>query len=142
MEILNLILPIFGVLLTGTVFGHLKILPEHTADILVQFAFQVAIPALLILAIAQEEVDRLFDLPYIAALGGSILLLYILILLGALYWKNEKLGAATMLANQYGQRVEPVADTISVTTIVSIATMFLWLMALSHLFPAVFHGAQ
>ncbi len=35
LEILNLILPIFGVLLTGMVFAHLKILPEHTADILV-----------------------------------------------------------------------------------------------------------
>lgn len=37
LEILQLILPIFGVLLTGIVFAHLKILSEHTADIAVQY---------------------------------------------------------------------------------------------------------
>ena len=98
MEILGLVLPIFGVLLTGMAFAHFKILPEHTADILVQFAFKVTIPALLIIVIAQEPVDRLFDPPFIAAFGGGVLALYLLILMGALFWKGEKLGPATMFA--------------------------------------------
>ena len=98
MEILGLVLPIFGVLLTGLFFAHFKLLPDHTAEILIQFAFKVAIPALLIIVLAQEDVGRLFDLPFIAALGGSVLALYLLILLGALFWKSQKLGPATMLA--------------------------------------------
>ena len=98
MEILGLVLPIFGVLLTGLFFAHFKLLPDHTAEILIQFAFKVTIPALLIIVLAQEDVDRLFDLPFIAALGGSVIALYLLILLGALFWKGQKLGPATMLA--------------------------------------------
>ena len=98
MEILGLVLPIFGVLLTGLFFAHFKLLPDHTAEILIQFAFKVAIPALLIIVIAQEDVDRLFNLPFIAALGGACLALYLLILLGGLFFRGQKLGPATMLA--------------------------------------------
>jgi len=98
MEVLGLVLPIFGVLLTGLVFARLKILPEHTSDILVQFVFYVTIPALLIIVLAQEDIDGLLDLPFIAALGGAIFALYLIILLGALFWKGKELGSATMLA--------------------------------------------
>lgn len=98
MEILTLVLPVFGILITGFVFAHLNILPEHTAEVLVQFAFQVAIPALLIVVIAQENIENLFNLPFIAAYGGPILAVYVLILLGAHYWRGQHLGPATMLA--------------------------------------------
>lgn len=98
MEVLSLILPIFALLVTGFIFAKLKILPEHTAEVLIQFAFHVAVPALLIGVIAQEDAEKLLNLPYIAALGGGIAAFYLAILLGALYVWKQNLGPATMLA--------------------------------------------
>lgn len=98
MEVLSLILPIFALLVTGFIFAQLNILPEHTAEVLIQFAFHVAVPALLIGVIAQEDAEKLLNLPYIAALGGGIAAMYLVILLGALYVWRQNLGPATMLA--------------------------------------------
>ena len=98
MEVLSLILPIFALLVTGFIFAQLNILPEHTAEVLIQFAFHVAVPALLIGVIAQEDAEKLLNLPYIAALGGGIAAMYLAILLGALYVWKQNLGPATMLA--------------------------------------------
>ena len=98
MEVLSLILPIFALLVTGFIFAQLNILPEHTAEVLIQFAFHVAVPALLIGVIAQEDAEKLLNLPYIAALGGGIAAMYLAILLGALYAWKQNLGPATMLA--------------------------------------------
>jgi len=97
-EVLSLILPIFALLVTGFIFAQLNILPEHTAEVLIQFAFHVAVPALLIGVIAQEDAEKLLNLPYIAALGGGIAAMYLAILLGALYVWKQNLGPATMLA--------------------------------------------
>ena len=97
MEVLSLILPIFALLVTGFIFAQLNILPEHTAEVLIQFAFHVAVPALLIGVIAQEDAEKLLNLPYIAALGGGIAAMYLAILLGALYVWKQNLGPATML---------------------------------------------
>ena len=98
MEVLSLILPIFALLVTGFIFAQLNILPEHTAEVLIQFAFHVAVPALLIGVIAQEDAEKLLNLPYIAALGGGIAAMYLAVLLGALYVWKQNLGPATMLA--------------------------------------------
>ncbi len=98
MEVLDLVLPIFAVMVTGVIVGHTKILPERTADILIKFVFYIAIPALLFMVIGQEKASSLFNPPFLAVLGGGFIAAYAIILLGAIYWRGWKLGAATMLA--------------------------------------------
>lgn len=98
MEVLSLILPIFALLVTGFIFAQQKILPEHTAEVLIQFAYHVAVPALLIGVIAQEPAGKLLNVPYIAALGGGIAVIYLAILLGTHYVWKWNLGPSTMLA--------------------------------------------
>jgi malonate transporter and related proteins len=97
-EVLSLILPIFALLVTGFIFARQKILPEHTAEVLIQFAYHVAVPALLIGVIAQEPAGKLLNVPYIAALGGGIAVIYVALLLGAHYGWKWNLGRSTMLA--------------------------------------------
>lgn len=97
MEILELLLPIFAIFLTGMIFAHFKILPESAGDMLIQFAFWVAIPALLFLIISQESIDRLFNAAFYVSYAGGTLIIFLLILFGALYWRKMSLGDATML---------------------------------------------
>ena len=58
MEVVELIFPVFAVIVTGYLFSRLKLLPDSVGDSLIQFLFYVAIPALLFVVIAQEETRR------------------------------------------------------------------------------------
>ncbi len=98
MEVINLILPVFAVVVTGYLFARFGILPETLGGALIQFVYYVAIPALLFVVIAQEQIDSLLNWPFIAAYGGVVAVLFVLILLGSLFWRNMALGSATMLA--------------------------------------------
>jgi len=98
MEVLSLILPVFAVMITGYVFVRLGLLPEEISGALIQFIFYVSIPALLFLLIAQEEIETLFNWPFIITFGGVTFVLFAGILLGSLYLRKSSLGPATMLA--------------------------------------------
>ena len=98
MEILNVIIPIFAIIVTGTIVAHLKILPEDTGSVLIQFAYYVIVPALLIIAIGQEKANSLFNIPFLVVLGGSILGVYLLIIAGSYFLQRKGLGEATILA--------------------------------------------
>lgn len=98
MEILELILPIFAIIIAGMIFGHFKILPEAAGDMLIQFAFWVAIPSLMFLIISQESIDRLLNVGFYVAFGGGSLIIFLAVLFGALYVRHMKLGPASVLA--------------------------------------------
>lgn len=97
MEILELLIPVFAIFVAGILFAHFKILPEGTGDTLIQFAFWVAIPALLFLIISQESVDRLFNAGFYISYAGGSAVMFLLVLFGALYWRKMPLGEATVL---------------------------------------------
>jgi len=98
MEILSLILPIFAIIVTGYLFVQFKILPESMADVLIEFAFYVAVPALLFMVIAQESVERLLNFGFIAAYGGGLLIVFVAVLAAANYWLYRSMGESTMFA--------------------------------------------
>ncbi|MEM7022701.1 MAG: AEC family transporter [Pseudomonadota bacterium] len=98
MEVLNLVLPVFAVMVTGYLFARFGILPENVGGVLIQFVYFVAIPALLFVVIAQEEIGNLLNWPYITAYGGVLAILFVLIFFGALWWRRMGLASATMLA--------------------------------------------
>lgn len=97
MEVLTIILPVFAVVVTGYLFARLGILSEDVGGVLISFVYYVAIPALLFVVIAQEKIEHLLNWPFIAAYGGVVGALFVLILLGALFWRNMGLAPATML---------------------------------------------
>ena len=99
MEILGIIVPIFAIIVTGTIYTRLKILPEDTPSVLIQFAYYVLVPALLFIAIAQEKADNLLNIPYLTVLGGGIAGAFFLIMLGSYLFQRKGIGQATIVAN-------------------------------------------
>lgn len=98
MEVVELIFPVFAVIVTGYVFAKLKLLPDGIGDALIQFLFYVAIPALLFVVIAQEETKALLNWPFIVSFGGATVAVFLLMLAFAIYFLKSTAVAATMLA--------------------------------------------
>jgi malonate transporter and related proteins len=78
-QIADLILPVFAVILTGWVVGYSGYLSRSLSDALIHFAYNVAMPALLIVTIAQEPGRSLINWRFLVAFGGGSLLCFILV---------------------------------------------------------------
>jgi malonate transporter and related proteins len=57
-RIADLILPVFAVILTGWIVGYTGYVSRALSDALIHFAYNIAMPALLIVTTAQEQVIR------------------------------------------------------------------------------------
>jgi malonate transporter and related proteins len=79
MQIANLILPVFAVILTGGIVGFTGYLSRTLSDALIHFAYNIAMPALLIVTIAQEPAQSLINWRFLVAFGGGSLLCFVLV---------------------------------------------------------------
>lgn len=79
MRIADLILPVFAVILTGWIVGFTGYLSRTLSNALIHFAYNIAMPALLIVTIAQEPSHSLFRWRFLVAFGGGSLLCFILV---------------------------------------------------------------
>src|SRR5579863_7820967 len=79
MRIADLILPVFAVILTGWVVGYSGYLSRALSDALIHFAYNIAMPALLIVTIAQEPGHSLINGRFLVAFGGGSLLCFLLV---------------------------------------------------------------
>jgi malonate transporter len=79
MRIADLILPVFAVILTGWIVGYAGYLSRALSEALIHFAYNIAMPALLIVTIAQEPSHSLINWRFLAAFGGGSLLCFLLV---------------------------------------------------------------
>jgi malonate transporter and related proteins len=77
-RIAELILPVFAVILTGWIVGCTGYLSRALSEALIHFSYNIAMPALLIVTIAQEPGRSLINWGFIVAFGGGSLLCFIL----------------------------------------------------------------
>ncbi|MEM6462333.1 MAG: AEC family transporter [Pseudomonadota bacterium] len=98
MEILVLLLPIIAIIVTGIVFGNLKVLPDSTSDILIQFVYWIAIPALLFSIIAEESLQGLFKPGFYLVFGGGVAVLFAAVFAYVRIWQATPFRDATLLA--------------------------------------------
>jgi malonate transporter and related proteins len=82
MRIVDLILPVCALLLTGWLVGYTGYLPRKLAEGLIHFAYNVALPALLIVTIAQEPSSLLLNWRFLVAFGGGSLFCFFLVFVG------------------------------------------------------------
>src|ERR1700712_5834869 len=78
-QIADLILPVFAVILTGWIVGYTGYLSRTLSDALIHFAYNIAMPALLIVTIAQEPSHSLVRWRFLVAFGGGSLLCFLLV---------------------------------------------------------------
>jgi malonate transporter and related proteins len=78
-RIADLILPVFAVILSGCVAGYTGYLSRALSDALIHFAYNIAMPALLIVTIAQESAHSLVNWRFLAAFGAGSLLCFLLV---------------------------------------------------------------
>jgi malonate transporter and related proteins len=79
-RVADLILPVFAVIVTGWVVGYTGYVSRALSDALIHFAYNIAMPALLIVTIAQEPGHSLINWRFLVAFGGGSLLCFILVL--------------------------------------------------------------
>ncbi|HEX3860898.1 MAG TPA: AEC family transporter [Stellaceae bacterium] len=97
MSIPNLILPVFAVILTGWLAGAAGYLPRSLSGHIVQFAYNIAMPALVFLTIAQSTVDALADWRFLAAFGGGSSLCFLVAFGMARAAARRGLGGSAMI---------------------------------------------
>jgi predicted permease len=71
MQVADLILPVFAVIVTGWLAGALGYVARDLSDALIHFAYNVAMPALLIVTIAHEPARSLLAWRFLVAFGGG-----------------------------------------------------------------------
>src|SRR5579875_1179721 len=98
MEIAALVLPVFAVILCGWIAGVSGYLPRTLSGPLVQFAYNVAMPALVFLTIAEEKLGALLDWGFIAAFGGGSVLCFAAIYAVARLGMRRGAGASALIA--------------------------------------------
>ena len=97
MRIADLILPVFAVILSGWIVGYTGYLSRTLADALIHFAYNIAMPALLIVTIAQEPSHSLINWRFLAAFGGGSLLCFILVFgIMSIHASRRSLASRTM----------------------------------------------
>jgi predicted permease len=94
MEVAGLVLPVFAIIVTGWLAGWLGYLSRSLADGLVHFAYNVAMPALLVVTIAQEPARNLLEWRFLLAFGGGSILCFALVFLPVRAgWKRDLAGS-------------------------------------------------
>ncbi|MFE0758586.1 AEC family transporter [Inquilinus sp. NPDC058860] len=81
MDVASLVLPVFAIIVTGWLAGWSGYVSRSLADGLVHFAYNVAMPALLIVTIAQEPARNLLQGRFLLAFGGGSALCFALVFL-------------------------------------------------------------
>ena len=96
MEVASLVLPVFAIIVTGWLAGALGYLSRSLADALVHFAYNVAMPALLVVTIAQEPARNLLEWRFLLAFGGGSLLCFALVFLAVRTGGKRDLASSTI----------------------------------------------
>ena len=76
MHLAGTILPIFAIILAGSLAGTSCYMPRALAAPLMRFAYYVAMPSLVFLTIADESLHALLDSRFLAAFGGGSMICF------------------------------------------------------------------
>src|SRR5947209_19553983 len=96
MQTADLVLPVFAVIVTGWLAGALGYISRTLADGLVHFAYNVAMPSLLFVTLAQEQPRNLLEWRFLVAFGGGSVLCFALVYSAARIWWGRGLASSTI----------------------------------------------
>ncbi len=91
--ILNVVFPVFAIMLAGYLSGRLRLLGNESSEALNRFVYFVALPALFFISMARVSLDQVFNLPFLAAYGGGAVVTFVLAFVVARFAFPNRLGA-------------------------------------------------
>lgn len=143
-EILNIVLPVFGIILAGYLSRYFNLLDGTSSEALNRFVYYIALPPLLFLSTARVPLQEMLNWPFIAAylaglaltlviaIGGAWLLfsqrdLATLTLHGmaAIFANTVYMGIPLFLAAFGPQRTTPILVAALVSNLVLIAAVII-----------------
>lgn len=87
--IINVVFPVFAIILCGYLAGRKKILGDHGTEALNKFVYWVALPALLFRAMANVDMETLFNWGFLSAyMGAQAATMILAMFFGTLLFKN------------------------------------------------------
>ncbi len=88
--VVNVVLPVFAIILAGYLSGKAKLLGSASSEALNKFVYWMALPPVLFLGTARRPLEELLNWPFIGAFLGSMVLVYALgALLGRLLHREK-----------------------------------------------------
>lgn len=88
--LINVIVPVFGIILTGYLAGRLGVLGSDSAAALNRFVFYFALPPAVFIFMARAPIDTIFNWPFIGAfVGGSVLTLLIALFVARIWFRHD-----------------------------------------------------
>jgi len=76
--IINIVFPVFAIILSGYICGRFKILGAESSEALNRFVFYVAMPVLLFHSMAQLAPHEIFHLSFMLTYGGGQIITFVL----------------------------------------------------------------
>jgi malonate transporter and related proteins len=73
LAILNVVLPVFGIILAGYLCGRFRLLDEASSEALNRFVYFLALPALFFISIARVGVADVLNWRFLAGYGGGVI---------------------------------------------------------------------
>ncbi len=101
--VINIVFPVFAIILTGYLSGRFRVLGEESSQALNRFVFYVAMPALLFHAMARLAPAEIFHLPFMLTYGGGQIIIFAATFLAArlIFRQNLTDGTMRSLASAY-----------------------------------------
>jgi predicted permease len=97
-SVINVVLPVFGIILAGYLAGVFGVLGEASSEAINRFVFYVAMPVLLFHSLAGVETARIVNGPFLAAYGGGQAITLVLALAFAKAAHRARLADASLYA--------------------------------------------
>ena len=88
---MTVVLPLIAIMLAGYLVGKFKLLPENASKVISRFVFLVAMPAFIFISLAGIPLEDFFNWPYLAALGGGMLAIFVLGIIVSRYAFKDRL---------------------------------------------------
>jgi predicted permease len=96
--LINVVLPVFGIILTGYLAGRFEALGPDSAAALNRFVFYFALPAALFAITARAPIDKIFNWPFIGAfIGGALLTFLIAVIVGGFWFRHRDIATLAMV---------------------------------------------
>src|SRR5262245_7159708 len=101
--LINVVLPVFGIILTGYLAGRFEALGPDSGAALNRFVFYFALPIALFVITARAPIDRISKWPFIGAFPAGVSWpLLIAVFLGWFWFQHRDVATLSMVARTAG----------------------------------------